>query len=395
MGDNTFPNLMAAFTGKNLSTITERCSGRMDQCNDFLIWSKFKESGYVTAYGEDYLRLPDTFNKKFAFRGPPTDHYLRPFFQHGEVEMYNKSLVCAGKVPSGQHLLDYAVDFATTYRHSSFFGVFWMNSYSHNVHCDPRDADKMYENFFNQLTYTGVLDNTFVIFFSDHGIRFGDYRLQLGSFYEERMPALLMWIPHRFKGLQPNQYKSATDNQFMLLTPYDLYNTLISIYGLSNGVNYTEDFSEACPKCGSLFEVVDQNRTCEDVGIHAKWCSCHKLYPLDIHDTEGMKSVLHVVSHIKSMVKGVKTDRCWGCMNLSLKTIIRIHFYYSRFTLFYVVAFTMTPGNVSYEATVVRKNNDMELVGGVSVISVYRGLGKCTVQQRDRLFCVCQRKENC
>lgn len=386
---------MAAFTGLNLSTITERCSGRMDQCNDLLIWSKFKEAGYVTAYGEDYLRLPDTFNKKFAFRKPPTDHYLRTFFLHGEVELYNKSLVCAGKEPSGQHMLDYAVDFANTYRDNSFFGVFWMNSFSHNEHSHPQDADKMFENFFNQLKYTGILHNTFIIFFSDHGIRFGEYRLQMESFYEERMPALLMWIPIKFKGLQPIKFRKAVDNQFMLMTPYDLYNTLITINGISKGVNYTDSFSEACPKCGSLFDVVSDNRTCADVGIHPKWCSCHKLYGLDIHEPDGVKSVLHVVAHIKAMVKNVNTERCWGCMSLSLKTIIRIHFYYSGTSLFYVVAFSMTPGNVSYEATVGRRDGTMELIGGVSVISVYRGLGKCTIQPRDRLFCVCQRKENC
>lgn len=397
MGDNTFPNLMAAFTGHNLSTIFEKCSGKMDECNDLLIWNKYKEAGYVTAYGEDYLRLPDTFNNQYAFRKPPTDHYMRPLFLKGETELYNKSLVCAGKVPSGKQLLDYALDFAVTYRNESFFGLFWMNSFSHNINSRPQDADKMFENFFNQLTYTGVLDNTFIIFFSDHGIRFGENRLKVESYYDERMPFLFIWNPFIFKRKRPELYNAAAVNQFRLMTPYDLYNTLVEIRSISECKNFSGSVSKACPQCQSVFSEIGANRTCKDVAIQDKWCSCHKMYPLDIQDSEGIKSVLLVVSHIKSLTKSVKTKRCWGCMTLSLKNIIRIHFYYDKrkINLYHLVAFSMTPGNVSYEATVLKKREKLELVGSVSVISPYRGMGQCTIKPKERLVCVCQKIQNC
>lgn len=389
---------MAAYTGKNYSTISKMCSEKMDDCNDLIIWSRFKKSGYVTAYGEDCLYLPDTFKRNYAFRQPPTDHYLRTFFLHGEIVYYkrNASVVCTEYAPSGKHLLDFAVDFASTYRRSSFFGVFWMNSYSHDSKHNSQNADRMFENFFNQLTYTGVLENTFIIFFSDHGIRFGKYRLQGESYYEERMPALFMWVPTRFKGQQLELYRSSVMNQFKLLTPFDLYNTLVAIHGISNSIqNYTEEFSEDCQKCGSIFDIVSVNRTCDDVGIHMKWCSCHRLYPLEVHDTEGIKSVLYVVSHIKSMVQNTKTKPCWYCHNLSLKTIVRIHFYYNRLNLYYVVAFSMNPGGIHFEATVSRKGTTMELVGPVSVIEAYKGNGDCTLNVNDRYHCVCTKKNKC
>ncbi|CAH0406593.1 unnamed protein product [Chilo suppressalis] len=395
IADNTFPNLMAVFTGMNMSTISKICSNSMDECNELLLWSQFKNSGYVTAYGEDYLRLPDTFSKEYTFKSAPTDHYLRPFYIHGENELFNRSMVCTGKLPSGQHLLDYAFDFALTYRYYSFFGFFWMNSFSHNVNSHPEEADKMFESFFNRLTYTGILENTFIIFFSDHGIRFGDYRMQTASYYEERSPALFMWAPLRFQGEYPLLFRAAAVNQFRLITPYDLYNTIVNINSLSETGNSTEGASSACPNCHSLFHTISGNRTCADVEIHPKWCSCHKLYPLDSHDIEGMKSAIYASTEIKALVKKIKTERCWGCLKLAISNVIRIHFYYNDSGLYYVVAFTMTPGNITFEAVVSKKGSKLQLVGDISVISVYRGLGKCAPHQRDRLFCVCQKKENC
>lgn len=401
MGDNTFPNLMAAFTGKNLSVLDENCSGKMDECNRLIIWSEFKEAGYVTAYGEDNIKLPDTFHDDYLFLRSPTDHYLRPLFLMSETASH--STVCTGKQLSSQHLLDFALDFTITYRKQPFFGFFWINSFSHNPESRPQEGDKLIENFLNRLSYTGVLEDTFVVLFSDHGIRFGEYRLPMESYYDERLPFLFIWTPIKFKAKHPTAFKNLVENQFKLVTPYDLYNTLMDINRLSlcdDNLNNNINVSEACPNCHSLFLTVSANRTCQDAAIHEKWCSCHKLFPLDIADPEGIKSTMHVVSHIKTRSKTVKTikkKQCWVCRDLSLKKVLRIHFYYdaNKVNLYHVVAFTMTPGDLSYEATVLRKGANAEIVGKLSFISPYKGLGRCTVNSADRLFCVCQEKKDC
>lgn len=390
---------MAVLTGKNMSAIKKQCYDRMDECNDLFIWNAFKKAGYVTAYGEDYIQLPDTFTKEYAFRNPPTDHYMRPFFLKSETKRYNKSLLCAGKASSGKQLLDYALDFANTYKKDSFFGLFWMNSFSHDEKSHPEDVDKIFENFLNQLTYTGVMINTFVILFSDHGIRFGALRSKVESYYDDRMPMNFMWIPHIFKGTNPYELRAIAINQFRLLTPYDIYSTLLDIKKISMCNKITDPAPEGCSNCHTVFEVINSNRTCQDATIDDKWCSCHKLFPLPIQDSIGIKSVELVVNHIKKMAETIETQQCWGCLTLSLKKIIRIHFYYGRdkINILYVVAFTMTPGNVTYEATVLRKDETHEysILGPVSAISTYRGLGKCAFKRRDRLFCVCQKKDNC
>ncbi|KAI8435171.1 hypothetical protein MSG28_003534 [Choristoneura fumiferana] len=394
VADNTFPNLMAALSGHSMQTITEKCRDKMDQCNDLIMWSKFRQNGYVTAYGEDFLRLPDTFSKRYVFNRTPTDHYIRPLFLKGETEL-NKTILCNGKATAGQQLLNYAADFVTTYRYDRFFGLFWINSFSHNENSRPQDADRLLENFFNKITYTGIFENTFVIFFSDHGIRFGKHRVNLESYYDERLPFLFILPPTKFREKHWGEYKALAMNQFRLITPYDLFNTLVNINRFSSCKNLTtSSVANACPNCQSLFSPVNRSRRCQDVAIHDKWCSCHKLYPLDpqAQDTGGMKSVMIAVYQIQKIIKSIKTKRCWSCMKISLQRVIRVHFYYdksSKKSPYYVVAFTTTPGNMSYEATV----KDSKLIGPLSVISAYRGLGSCTtdINTRSRLYCICQR----
>ncbi|KAI8435164.1 hypothetical protein MSG28_003534 [Choristoneura fumiferana] len=97
VADNTFPNLMAALSGHSMQTITEKCRDKMDQCNDLIMWSKFRQNGYVTAYGEDFLRLPDTFSKRYVFNRTPTDHYIRPLFLKVIMAFDSESIVRAAQ----------------------------------------------------------------------------------------------------------------------------------------------------------------------------------------------------------------------------------------------------------------------------------------------------------
>lgn len=364
-----------------------------------MIWNTFKEAGYITAYGEDYLQLTETFSNEFQFEEPPTDHYMRPFFIKREYRRKDSTFLCAGKACTGQQVLDYALDFADTYKWESFFGFFWINSFSHDARSFPYQADKMLENFFNQLSYTRVLRNTFVIFFSDHGIRFGLQRFKMESYYDDRMPMLFMWLPPYFKSFYSERLRAIAINQYRLITPYDIYSTLLEIKKLTVCSNITDDPPEGCSNCHSTFEEINANRTCEDVLIHPKWCSCHKLYPLPVQDAEGRKSVELVISYIQSVATKAKTKPCWSCMSVNLKTIIRIHFYYDKdkISLYYVVAFTMKPGNMSYEATVLRRYDDSKgvIVAPVSGISVNTGLGSCAINTQESLFCVCQKNNNC
>lgn len=75
-----------------------------------------------------------------------------------------------------QVLFDYGLKFlrgmATQRR--KFFSVIWGTSLSHDLLNQPDEADALYERFLRDVLDTGVLNNTALVFLSDHGLRFGN-----------------------------------------------------------------------------------------------------------------------------------------------------------------------------------------------------------------------------
>lgn len=171
IADNTYPNLMAVLTGIDGELSYEACLpikiGRLDNCS--FIWKKFREGNYTTAYGEDEYTI-STFNfRKVGFREPPTDYYMRPYIIAAQKELKaiekHSLKYCLGPTTAGERILNYAEDFATTFRNQSSFGLFWTNSFSHNDVNFPNGMDGVIMKFFRNLRNSGVMERSLVIFF--------------------------------------------------------------------------------------------------------------------------------------------------------------------------------------------------------------------------------------
>ncbi|XP_066141875.1 uncharacterized protein [Euwallacea fornicatus] len=107
--DNTFPNLMAILTGRSMDTLGPIClrNQTFDRCD--LIWKSFKQTGYVTALGEDDPHI-DTFNYlKKGFLELPTDIYLRPYLlsAYKMKRIFNvQGTVCTGPENAAQRIFN-------------------------------------------------------------------------------------------------------------------------------------------------------------------------------------------------------------------------------------------------------------------------------------------------
>lgn len=151
-----------------------------------------------------YSIVSATFNGvKAGFTDPPTDYYFRPYFLAAD-DLSAKYLClkahCTGPEKSGIRMQNVIKDFVDTIRNAMpGFGLFWMNSFSHEeVNC-PSSMDDDFVEFLEGMETGGYLDNTIVIFFSDHGFRFGKIRLTHTGWMEERLPFVYIWIPHSFR----------------------------------------------------------------------------------------------------------------------------------------------------------------------------------------------------
>ncbi|XP_044267500.1 uncharacterized protein LOC123013176 [Tribolium madens] len=275
--DNTFPNCMALLTGFNLKQAYKHCNpskiNALDVCP--MLWYDFHENGYTTAYAEDDTPI-GTFNYlKKGFTHPPTDFYFKPYMEASEalgIQYVDHMPFCTGLESAGERILNVARDFATTFKHNPSFGIFWMNTFSHNEFNAPYSMDAKLKGFFRDLDEAGVLDESFVILLSDHGIRFGPVMETHSGWLEERMPINMISVPKKFKREFGREYKNLKQNSEKLTNTYDMFMTLQHILALK-GVQYKVRQSEGCPNCGSLFDPIPE-RSCEEASIPYQFCPC-------------------------------------------------------------------------------------------------------------------------
>jgi len=131
-------------------------------------------------------------------------------------------------------------------------------------------------------------NNTIILFISDHGYRFGDFRETFLGFYEESLPFFFIRIPPALKARYPHWYTNLKENSQLLTTPLDFHETLKDILSLpirntspetlvpssnNSDLNYPYRSPEFRDRY-SFFEEIPTNRTCESSRIPQSYCMC-------------------------------------------------------------------------------------------------------------------------
>lgn len=398
--DNTFPNLMAILSGMNLSQIHTICNPEknyLDTCD--IIWNRFKEFKFATAYAEDESQL-NTFNFLMkGFNNTPTDLYFRPYFLAAEtltvVTQYLSSY-CTGPETSGERVLSLIKDFLNVFQNKSKFGLFWMNTFSHNNINAASGMDDVFEKFFTNLMNTKAAENTIMVFFSDHGFRFGKIRYTYSGWLEERLPFIYLWIPKAFRNKYPVSYNNLLENSNKLTTPYDLYMTLQDIIQIANKT-YKIQPSLACPKCKSLFEQVDNERSCNDAAISQHHCTCMGHFYIDPNSQLVKKATYFALDKLRSTINSFAEGPS-KCSIYDLKHIISSGitetFYNKNHESFkYLLIVFETFPKAVFEATVsISSQNNIPLFtlqGIISRVDRYGNTSACVNNSILRKYCHC------
>ncbi|XP_076266465.1 uncharacterized protein LOC143200082 isoform X4 [Rhynchophorus ferrugineus] len=397
MDDNTFPNLMAILTGFNDSMVFKTCNpkaiGNLDKCP--MVWYKYRDLGYVTAYAEDSASM-STFNYiKKGFVKPPTDYYFRPYIMATEKlkkVSVHRLYYCTGPENAGERILNLADEFANTFKDYPNFGFFWMNSFSHNNLNTPSMMDNRLRKFLIDLEDDHIYNNSLVIFLSDHGMRFGDIRRTPTGWQEERLPFIHFLFPPWFEEKYPKLLQNLRGNTNKLTTPYDLHMTLQHLLVLS-GFNYTIKPSDACPQCMSLLEDIPQDRSCKEAGIVDHWCTCegyieHKFESniLKKINTYFMEKLGNIIS---STAEGNK------CVKYKIKsTSTRISERFVNKTGNHIVLSITTDPLAEFETTITYDGNlsvnSTLTIGDISRLDYYAPHSKCITDAYLKKYCYCK-----
>ncbi|KAF5293100.1 hypothetical protein FQA39_LY13710 [Lamprigera yunnana] len=369
VADNTFPNLVPVLTGLFVSELQEKCwfkkSDKFDKC--WFLWNDYSKNNYSTVFGEDSTWMGIFNYVKRGFGKQPTDYYWGPFDSVAEKQIGGEHSMnvfqCIGSREIYKVLLDYIMKYAQTMHRNKvpYFGIFWGCTISHDFLNKPQLGDDYYAKFFKQLSDTGILNNTVLIFMSDHGIRWGGIRSTLQGRMEERLPFLFMTLPKAYQLQFHQALANLNKNTRKLTTPFDLHETLkdlLNPYSLTADVlNERVESKRGDRRAYSLFEPIPNNRTCKSAEIDSHWCTCQE-------------SSKHVVKYLNSLLEGYRQ-----CAKLTLSEISSAHVHSSKeqlqgnhYSLDYTLVFKTIPGNGNFEATVRRIVNKKDKTNNFNVI---------------------------
>ncbi|XP_075148224.1 uncharacterized protein LOC142222142 isoform X2 [Haematobia irritans] len=406
VGDNTFPNLLPLLTGHTGKTVVNKCNpkfaGGLDKCT--FVWDKLHKQGFVTAYAEDTPTIA-TFNYlKKGFQKVPTDYYYHPIALAIEktMKVTKKSGLnyCVGRHQSGEYVYDFAVEFAKRFKNQSHFGLFWTNSFSHNAYYTTATMDTRMLAYLKDLEEEGTMESSVIFFFSDHGRRWGPLLKLAEGFLEERLPMFFISLPKWIKSEYPDLVNSLEVNQGRLVTPFDIYMTLLDLgYLVEPTLNVTSDGD--CVKAQSILRMIPENRTCDDACIPETWCTCIP-YITQSTKSDVVKNVTQLVLDEMNNYLAMKNISSI-CSKLTLNEITRAtlrdvdvpaHSLPNIAT--YKIEFSTKPKTKplsEFSATIdydTQKKKIIVNVEDISRQSMYEKTAKCVNDKQAKKYCICK-----
>ncbi|XP_013792526.1 uncharacterized protein LOC106476410 [Limulus polyphemus] len=412
VGDNTFPNVTPFLTGHFIDYYWNETRKKMFFDHLDFVWKDYAKSGFRTMFAEDAPNIA-TFNYlKKGFLEPPTDYYYRPFALALEKsDIMKKSRThCIQEKMEMQMVFDYVKQFTATMKDKMFLLFAFVARLTHDNLNYAGYADEPSFQLLKHLHETGALNNTMLIFFSDHGIRFGNIRKTYIGKFEERMPFLFIVLPTWFHTKYPDISRNLHTNQRRLTTPFDVHATLVHLLNLNE--KKEEPFSTS--RGTSLFTEISANRTCEDASILPHWCTCNKHQKVEVTDStvhSAAKVLVTTVNHrlssyvnvcVPLILDHVLDARLFVANEKLLKFQKNVNDVVNRHVKYgdkieapedYLLTVVVSPSKAVFESTVRydRKNEVFSVLDDVSRLNRYGNQSACIKNARLRKFCFCRR----
>lgn len=393
IGDNTWPNTVAMFTGKSVYGGELPTLPLGKYYDDYpVIWKRFaSDSDYVTMLAEDVPEFTMFNHFASGFRKPPTDHYLRPFWVALESSYVHKmsSAMCFGAVPKHVLQLDYVRDFVVKYRHVPYFAFSMLTEVGHNSMSQVGAADADFVAFLHHLHQGGILDDTILFFLGDHGHRIDPIRLTASGKIDINMPFSAVVLPPSIRTHFPSIVQKLRINSKRLTSMYDYHATFMDILRYTTGERLLGEETPVYSlhpirRAYSLFETIRLDRTCDDADIPVTYCHCKmEELELDASDQRAKTAANLLLSKLNSFISNY-TNICatWTISQIKSAIISYSSTKQRASTIQDVVTTIETlPGKALFEGIVrmIANNGSYsgEVVGEVSRVNRYKGQDGC------------------
>ncbi|KAK7065640.1 hypothetical protein SK128_021693 [Halocaridina rubra] len=240
IGDNTFPNMITILTGysfpvNNNHSCVRPGSKNLDDCP--FVWKNFSQKGYVTVYGEDVPFMGTFRYAKSGFCQEPTDFYNSPIAFASDTYVGHMAglkgldgFICQAEKLTAKVLYDYSLLMAATLQGVPYFGYYWLSTLSHESLTLISAEDQTTLEYLQAMKREGYLEDTIMLFMSDHGMRYGPIRYTLAGLLEERLPYMLIVLPTWFEESFPEAVKNLRLNSERLTSNYDIFATLHDLH---------------------------------------------------------------------------------------------------------------------------------------------------------------------
>uniref|UniRef100_T1JBW3 Sulfatase N-terminal domain-containing protein n=1 Tax=Strigamia maritima TaxID=126957 RepID=T1JBW3_STRMM len=410
LGDNTFPNVVPLLTGQFVKECWNETFRHKSLNYLKLIWKEFSQNGYRTLFGED-APYHATFNYlKSGFHNQPTDYYLRPISLAIEESLVknNSKANCINTRSETEFVLQWLTDFLNVFQNKPTFSYVFNTQLTHNHINYVGYGDEPYYKFFKNYNDSNFNNNSILIFFSDHGLRFGKILDSYVGKIEERMPFFLLLFPPWFPLKYPLLWRNIQINKHRLTTPFDIYQTLRDI------VNFTGDapVANVSERGISLFREIPSDRTCEDAAILPHWCTCHVKHSVPLNSSHVTKAAGQLLSRIN----GLLLEESSKCVKLSLDKVVDarvsgisdelLKFKDSRKKVIgrkvnrmggmadYLLTILAIPSGGLFEGTVryFEASGRYQVMGDVSRINMYGNQSACIDKASLIKFCYCNQE---
>ena len=263
--NDTFDNKFLMYYDSDINSIKEIKTKVNNNINtdihDHLKY--FQENGYITGQSIDSCN-----NELYS-------HYLKSqniFWDHELLSPFcskkfnTKINYCLFDSPFYSYQIDYATQFWDKYKESKKYFRIDFNTTNEKTGSLLSYLDEPLYDFFIQLKFKGLLENTAICFLSEIGGTQENIYYNFGKNSEKEMNvkfASFIIILDKKNNLNESEYKFINDNKKIMLTPFDVYTSLVHI-AMGNKIKDIKLYLDEGKRGESIFKNIEKNeRNCK------------------------------------------------------------------------------------------------------------------------------------